>query len=140
MGNWRTVNITGTCSESEVGKLRNFLAADYGDPNWNCLMNGGLCGLGNWASTRISAIGNLGERDYSPEDVEDALGDIRQLAAPSLRCKVHCGSDYEDLNCVATVICDDRGVRVEKPEIREIMGIPESQVRANLAKELGVPL
>lgn len=139
MGNWRTVNIEGTCGVEDVPALREYLRAEFEDEQrWGCLHDGGMCGLGNWARMRIGAIGNLAERDYSPKDVADELRKIRELIAPSLRCKVHCGGDYEDLACVATVLCGDDGVTVAKPEVESVMRIPEDQIAARFRAAINV--
>ena len=105
VGNWRTVNVTGTMSAEHAARLRELLDwRDYGyaghEPphGTDCLsfssIMPGLAGLGAWPATEISRSGNLHERDYSVEDVATALRAL-VLLAPSMMLKVHCGGEYE---------------------------------------------
>lgn len=118
MGNWRTVHLQGSVERPEWYKLCAHLQEDYESPNWGCLHNGGLFGLQNWAKANAKDVGsrvefgsygNLGEQDYSPEDVADAVREIRDRVAPSLIVRIDCGGDYESLQCVATVIVGEDG-------------------------------
>ena len=133
MGNWKTVNIVGSCGKEDVQKLKGALfTPDFND--WHCFSfseTGSLCGLGDWASEDINAIGNLSERDYSVEDVADTL---RMLVkqAPSLDIKVHCGGDYESLDCEATVVVKNGKVRIQKPQVEKIMKISDDQILGRL--------
>lgn len=49
MGNWRRVEIVGTCDQSDVEPLRQALDPGRNYENFHCLVSGGLCGLKNWA-------------------------------------------------------------------------------------------
>lgn len=117
----------GTCDLTEVDALSQALALDW-ERDWHCLMSGsGLCGLPNWASETINAIGNLIERNYTVDDVAEALKRLAGVA-PSLAVKVHCGGDWESLDCVATVTLVDNEVTVGSPEMLKIPKIPEAQM------------
>ena len=137
MGNWRRVYILGNCQD--VDALDEQLRCDeYGSDSWHCLCympKPGLCGLGNWAARSISAIGNLGERDYSVDDVASRLRIIAE-AVPSLDIKLHCGADWEGDECIATISVHQGKVMVGRPEIEALPHIPESQLQANLLKWL----
>lgn len=145
MGNWRTVNITGTMTTGHAAKLcrlldrRDEMAWDgWGEP-YACLsfnsVRPGLCGLGSWPATQVDRTGNLAERDYSIEDVADALRALVAVA-PSMLLKVHCGGEYESNECVATISVGEGLVVVGKPE-REATGeIPEGQMIGNLMQNL----
>ena len=102
MGNWRTVNITGTMTAADASALRARLAYTYerGDPGMDnfgplsfSIESPGLCGLGDWPAGQVSRCGNLAERDYSPEDVAEELRKLVHIA-PSMLLKVHCGGDW----------------------------------------------
>ena len=129
MGNWRTVHIDGTIDHEQVDAARKaclhtYHALSYGEQP-------SLCGLHEWPSARINAVGNCAERDFSVEDVAEALRIVQQ-AAPSLRVKVHCGGDYEDKTCVATINVTDTGVSVDPPEVSEIPEISQAQIMGRL--------
>jgi len=132
VGNWRTVHLQGTCDALEVNALRQAIVTDDKLTNFHCLTGGmGLMGLPVWAAENIDVIGNLAERDYSINDVADALKELA-LAAPSLKLKAHVGGDYEDPTCIGTVTLAGGEVTQGEPEIPKIGEIPDSQVRANL--------
>lgn len=136
MGNWTTVNISGTCSKEDLPALRN--AINIGDDwdKFHCLCNsGGLCGLGDWSGENINATGNLAERDYDQYDVAEELENLMNIA-PSLKVKVHVGADYESIKCVATVNCADDVVTIDDPEIETLDSIPDNQIQANLMEAL----
>ncbi len=137
MGDWRTVLIDGTCGAEEVEKLKNAIAYDNESfENLHCLTaSNGLCALGMWAAERIHRIGNLAERDYTPEDVAEKLRELVKVA-PTLRLKVHCGGNYESKDCVATISVAVGEVSVGSPEIGSIPEIPEEQMQANLLGHL----
>lgn len=78
-----------------------------------------------------TAVGNCAEGDFSVEDVAEALRIVQQ-AAPSLRVKVHCGGDYEDKTCVATINVTETGVSVDPPEVSEIPEISQAQIMGRL--------
>lgn len=120
MGNWRTVTIVGTCPPDELAAIeanvviRDIMAADQ---EWLplCYSNS-LCGLGRWPAATFNVTGNLFERDFTVEDVADHLRKLAALA-PSLRCKIHCGDDWESDTCIATVTLAEDGVTVGEPEV-----------------------
>ena len=138
MGNWRTVNITGTIAADQVGPLRRHLTANYDDLNADAWTNFGpptivksMAGLNDWTAEKVDARGNLAERDYTPEDV---AGHLRALVsvAPSMALSVHCGGDYEDDRCVATVTVRDGVVEVQAPQVDAVSGPRESDMQARL--------
>lgn len=140
MGNWRTVKINGSCSAQDVPALRKAIIYDYRDPDdkieFHCLMHtGGLAGLPMWAGEAINAVGNLAERDYTPDSVREALEKLSKVA-PSLAVKVHCGDDWEENNVIATVTLVDGKAIVGDPEIELLPEIPPGQVRNNLISAL----
>ena len=65
MGDWKAVQIEGTCGTEDVNALRRYLGVGFEDERWGPLHNGGMAGLPNWAAEKISACGNLGERGFS---------------------------------------------------------------------------
>ncbi len=136
MGNWRRVQIVGTCDRADVPKLREALEPGVDYQNFHCLCCGGIAGLPNWASETINAVGNLGERDYTPQSVADQL--LKLLAvAPSLNVKVHCGNDYEADDCIKTVIAKTAPVvAVVDPEITIIPETPTGQMQRNMMQQL----
>jgi hypothetical protein len=138
MGNWRTVNMIGSCETSEIAALRS--ACLYGDDyeNFHALAfdsQGTICGLNDWVDTDINVIGNLAERDYSPEDVAETCKKLVE-AAPSLILKIHCGGDYESKKCIATIIVKNKEVSVQDPEIETIMDMSEEHIQGRLSKIL----
>jgi len=145
MGNWRTIQIVGTCDRAEVAKLKEAIAFDYVDPKYygkfHCLSNtGGIAGLGDWAGEHINRVGNLAERDYSVVDVAEQLKALAAVA-PSLKLKVHCGGDYEDRGVVATITVDGAAIAgglvvIEPPEIESLPDIPQEQMRNNFVNAL----
>ncbi len=148
MGNWRTVNMTGTIArQSEVDALREYL--DYGrgggigdyehfGPLSFSTTSPGLCGLGNWPALQIARYGNLAERDYSVQDVAETLREL-VLIAPTMLLKVHCGADWEADECIATISVGEGIVAIGKPEKETIDGPSEEQVRENLMQNLYRP-
>lgn len=144
MGNWRSVNIVGTCDAAEVEKLKAACLFDFDKPgegkwdSWHCLSwspRPSLCGLNDWVSERISAIGNLAERDYSVEDVAATL--LKLVAvAPSLKIKVHCGGDYEDKKCINTIIVAGGIVTVGAPEVETLMEISQAAFNGNFLRAI----
>lgn len=118
MGNWRTVHLQGSVSVDDHPALVKYLHEGYESPEWGCLHSGGLFGLQNWARmnaedegkrVKFWSYGNLGERDFTPEDVAEAVRRIKDQVAPSLIVRIDCGGDYEDLDCVATVLVGEDG-------------------------------
>ena len=132
MGNWRTVRVVGTCADiTDQGRLRAALAVDYMDDSWDCLCSGGLCGLPNFGKAEFDVTGNLAERDYEPESVAEHLLKLAKVA-PSLECVIHCGGDYEETNCIATVVCVGGETKVTPPMVEDIGEIPRIQVERNM--------
>ena len=130
MGNWRTVRIIGTCNADEVAPLREELmsyerirrlpVSQWGDFHCGPLtISNGIMGLGDWTGERIDAHGNLFERDYSVEEVAWQLTELAKVA-PSLAVKVHCGGDYEDTRCVATITLQDGAATIGEPEVKDV--------------------
>ena len=145
MGNWMTVNITGTIArQSEVDALRARLdyepgggIGDYshfGPLSFNSTRPG-LCGVGDWPALRIDRCGNLAERDYSVEDVAETLRELVHIA-PSMLLKVHCGGEYESDECVATISVGEGLVVVGKPERETVDGPPDAQMFGNLLRNM----
>lgn len=135
MGNWRRVIIQGTCSEEDVPKLQEALDPGENYENFHCLVCGGLAGLPNWASQKIMAVGNLGERDYTVRDVADQLLKL-SVTAPSLNIEVHCGGDYEDSKCIKTISLVGGDVEFFEPKIDLIPKISREQINKNLLEQL----
>jgi len=148
MGNWRTVNITGTMTEDHARALRDLL--DRGDafdwPGWSepysCLSfsteRPSLFGLGAWPAPQMNRCGNLAERDYTVKDVADALGVLVHIA-PSMLLKVHCGGDWEAEECVNTISVGEGLVITGKPEVATVTGPSEEQMLGNLVANLTRP-
>lgn len=137
MGDWRTVQIVGTCAASEVEALRKAIdpGADY--ENHHCL-NGSdrsIAGLRNWGAEKINAHGNLAERNYDPDDVARQLEKLA-IVAPSLAVKVHCGGNYEDKTCVATVILQDGKAVIGSPEVKRIAEFAEDDLERRVLQAL----
>jgi hypothetical protein len=140
MGNWTTVYVIDACAPHEVASLADEIYFDMNRRDdrypFHCLCNtGGLCGLGNWAVTDIDRIGNLAERGYTVESVARQLEKIA-THAPSLTLKVHCGGDYEDSKCVATITLVAGKATVGPLEVEDVGKIPEEQMNANFFKQL----
>lgn len=136
MGNWRTVNLRGTLAPDDVAKAEEFLdpGADY--RHWTCLsFSNGLAGLGWWAAEVINADGNLSERNYGVDDVAETLRELVKVA-PSLVLKVHCGADYEDETCVATITVADGVVSVGEPEVMKVKGAGQDAMLGRLFKQM----
>jgi|SRR5690606_6725125 hypothetical protein len=142
MGNWRTVHIDGSIDQSQVDAARKACLHDWesnaDDQPYHALSYSktpSLCGLHEWPATRINVVGNCAERDYSVEDVAEALREV-QKAAPSLQAKVHCGGDYENKACVATITVAAGQVTVGTPEVREIPEINQDLMMGRLFQAL----
>jgi hypothetical protein len=144
VGNWRTVNITGTIAEAEIPALRGRLGYSH-RRGWLSEQNFGplsfdtdqpsLCGLNDWVRPKVSAIGNLAERDYAPRDVRDELEELLEIA-PSMMLVIHCGGDWESDECVATIRTGEGLAVLLPPEVKQIMGIPGGQAEGNLLRVL----
>lgn len=153
MGNWRTVNMTGTMSERDAAALRQYLGYSHRfiasgakrDPAWDRFGplsfnrdQPSLCGLNDWPAPEVNRIGNLAERDYSVEQVAEHLRELLTVAGTML-LKVHCGADYEVLDCVATINVGEGIAAIGKPEVAKIEEIPDVQAEANLLRALMSP-
>lgn len=136
MGNWRRVQIVGTCAAADVQKLREALKPGHDYENFHCLVNGGMAGLPNWAAEKINAVGNLAERGFTPQSVAEQL--LKLLAiAPSLDVKVHCGGDYEADTCINTVVANAAPiVAVLEPEVATIPEVSAEQMTKNIYAQL----
>ena len=136
MGNWTTVNITGTCSKEDLPALKYAINTGNDWDKFHCLCNtGGLCGLNDWAGESIDVQGNLAERDYDNEDIAEQLRKLIEVA-PSLDLEVHVGGDYESTECVATINCRNRNVTIDDPEVKVLSDISEDQIRENLMRAI----
>lgn len=127
MGNWRRVQIVGTCDSTEVAALRKALAVNMDDAH--CLMNGGLMGLPNWAGKNIDAVGNLFERGYGFDDIQETLQQLA-IVAPSLNVTVHVGPDHEGDMCLVSVVLLHGKATIEPARVKEIPEIVMTRERA----------
>lgn len=148
MGNWRTVNMTGSMSERDAQALREYLGyrsyrfRDREDPALArfgplsfCRDQPSLYGINDWPAAQVSAIGNLAERDYSPQDVAEHLRELLDVAG-SMMMTVHCGGDYESTQCVATIRTGKGLVVISDPEVERVEPVSDWQALANLARAL----
>ena len=150
MGNWRTVLISGTMSVDHAEDLRWLLDTgeswesqhyrEVWDSPYACLSYNrrrpGLAGLGDWPGAVVGdRIGNLAERDFDVEDVAKALEALVHHA-PTMLLKVHCGGEWEDRECVATISVGEGLVVTGPPEIATLPEIPEGQIMFNMLKNL----
>ncbi len=137
MGNWRTVQIIGTCSEQDLPALRKATEKEENWDNFHCFTrSASICGLSvDWPREKMSETGNLAERDYTVNDVADKLRELVGVA-PSLQLKVHCGGEYEDGSCVATITVGSGDVSIGKPEVPVVV-ISEAQVMGSMMKLMG---
>jgi hypothetical protein len=126
VGNWRTVNIVGTIPEADVQAIRDRVTYDTVGDDWEGFgplsydpRNPGLCGLDRWPQPQVFAAGNLAERDYSVEDVAEALAGLAVLS-PGMVLKVHCGGERESTSCVATISVRDGQVTVGPAEVDQV--------------------
>lgn len=136
MGNWRTVRIVGTMSAEDASSVKKYLSCGFDGDDWGCLHNGGLAGLPNWGRTNINCIGNLGERGYDEDSIQEELDKISQFA-PSMNLIVHLGDNYESTKCVKSIKVENKNVEILEPLIDDIGGIPQEQIRANLMQAIG---
>jgi hypothetical protein len=124
MGDWMSVSVAGSIDPAEAPAAAAFIDIDGDFKKFHCMCFYGpsLSGLGRWIPQQggqIEAVGNLSERNYGAEDVAEVL---RQLVAiaPSLSVKVHCGGEYEDKTCTATVTAHEGQVTVGPPEVETV--------------------
>jgi hypothetical protein len=155
MGNWRTVNVTGTMSEQDAAALRQYLgypdlsryrpdlgmprdpAMDHFGPLSFCREKPSLAGLGDWPAPVVNRAGNLAERGYSVEDVAETLPELLPLAG-SMLLTVHCGGDCESLDCIATIRVGEGLVAVGKPEVAQIEAMSDEQAELNVLRALSI--
>lgn len=148
MGNWRTVNMTGTMSEADAAALYDYLGyRDYrhrsaDDPAMKrfgplsfCRDSPSLCGLNDWPAATVNRAGNLAERGYDPGDVAEHLRELVTVAG-SMLLVVHCGADYESLDCVATIRVGEGLVSAGKPEVERIEEMGDEQATLNMLRAL----
>jgi hypothetical protein len=139
MGDWRRVHIIGTCASEEVAALAQAIAAGLDFENHHCLNGGGsLAGLPAWAAEHIDAVGNLAERNYTPDSVAKAVEEKLLPVAPSLTLKIHVGGEYEDATCVATVSVAEGRVVLGIPEMTTIREQTEQEMEINFAAAMAV--
>jgi hypothetical protein len=148
LGNWRTVNMTGTMTEADAAALREYL----GYPGWRhdrgddpayqrfgplsfCRDQPSLCGINDWPAPVVNRNGNLAERGYDVDDVAETLRELVAVAG-SMMLVVHCGGDYESLDCVATIRVGEGVVTVGKPEVERVAEIDGDQQMGNLFRAL----
>lgn len=144
MGNWRTVNITGTITESDIPALRERLGyshrrgflseQQFGPLSFN-IDRPSLCGINDWVRPQVSAVGNLAERDYTPEDVRAELQELLAIA-PSMMLVVHCGGDWESEECVATIRTGEGLAVLLPPEVERVEPVSDAQAGFNLMRNL----
>ena len=145
MGNWRTVNMTGTMTGADAAALREYLGYSFrvrDDPAMNRFGplsfsrdQPSLCGINDWPAPEVNRTGNLAERGYDVDDVADELRKLTAVAR-SMMLVVHCGGDYESLDCVATIRVGEGLVAVGKPEVEKLAGIDDDQALANMFRAL----
>ena len=135
MGNWRRVNIVGSCDPEDIPALAKALDPGREYENLHCLSNGGIVGLPMWAARKINATGNLAERNYTVQDVADQLEELAVIAS-SLAVKVHCGADFEKSECIATITLSEGKATIGDAEIQEIPETPKEQRGTNLLTQL----
>lgn len=81
------------------------------------------------------AAGNLYERDYSVDDVAKALFNLQSVAR-SMQLRVHCGGDYENETCVATITVADGRVSVGDPEVPTVAPVSDDVTAGRLLNAL----
>lgn len=129
MGDWRRVQVEGTCGADDVERLRLLLGVSFETDEWDCLCSGGICGLPNFGGMeRFSVIGNLCERDYDEHGVAEHLTALLK-ECPSLSCKIHVGSSHEEPECVATVVACNGKVLIRPADIKEVPDIDGDQMQ-----------
>jgi hypothetical protein len=145
VGNWRTVNIAGTMTGGDAAHLRAYLGYSFRVRDDPAMSRFGplsfsrdqpsLCGLNDWPNQAVSRAGNLAERGYDPDDVAQHLRELVTVAG-SMMLAVHCGGDYEALDCVATIRVGEGLVAVGKPEVERIREMGDEQAAMNAIRAL----
>ncbi len=141
MGNWRTVMISGSVGPREVPQLIDALDLDrngQGEPLCWASSLPGLLGLNAWVplNGQISANGNLYERDFTLEAIEEHLTHLVAIA-PSLDITLHAGGDNEDKTCVATFRVQNGAVERLPPQVAVVSGASEVQMHSVFTKYIG---
>ncbi len=139
VGNWKRVQIQGTCPADQAAALRAALNPGRDFENFHCLVNGGAMGLPNWAAEKIEAVGNLAERGYDEESVANTLEGLAEKA-PGLEVVVHVGADYEKDECVASVALVGGKATVTEPKVEKIPPTPLGQVQDNVMAQMTRPI
>lgn len=136
MGDWRRVQVIGTCGAADTSKLKAHLNCTnhMDDSMWDRfgpLSHAGTLGaVPNWAREQFDAIGTLAERGFSPEEVKEQLEKLVEIA-PSLKCRIHVG-ELTTAKCEATVVVVDGKVEVCDPEVEEVPDAPTGQFESDL--------
>ena len=142
MGNWRTVHIHGRVDEKDVDKLRGVLyCAKETEDSWDYLPlawheNHSICGINDWVGNgTINVVGNLNEKDVTNEEVVAHCFTIANMF-PSASFKIDMGGNYENLDCVATVIVENGTARIVAAEVEKIPDISADAIRGRLMTAL----
>lgn len=126
MGNWRTVNMTGSMSAEEAADCRKILDGWEGfeTPAACFSMFKSICGINWWVKENgtIEAYGNLAERDFDNDDIETGLKFLAEKY-PSMELTLHSGSDWESLTCSATFVVKNGEVQRLAPQVEELKPI-----------------
>ena len=134
MGNWRRVQIIGTCDKDEVYKLRKAISATS---TFHCLScTQGICGLGDWAKENINVVGNLSERDYHPVDILSTLHKYIIPEVPSLELIIRIGDNNESDTCIGVIKLKNELVEYLSPDINKMPEIPKNCVRKSMHKAM----
>lgn len=143
MGDWRRAKIIGTCGAEDVHAARQHVEINMRVGNavdWDrfgALSSvGGLAGLPVWPAEVIDAMGNLAERGYDEESVQEYLEELA-LIAPSLRCCVHLGKAYESSECEATIELGANGVAILPPQVEQVAEASVEQMQGNFRRQMG---
>ena len=145
MGNWMTVNMSGTMTEQDAAALREYLGYSFqvrGDPAMGRFgplsfnrEQPSICGLNDWPAPEVARAGNLAERGFDVADVAEELRTLVTVAG-SMMLTVHCGGDNESLDCVATIRVSEGLVSAGKPEVERLEEIGDTQALANMLRAL----
>lgn len=134
MGNWRTVNIVGTCAAHEVEALNTAIDCrmENNYAGLDCLSSCGFpCGLPLWGGQNISARGNMAERNYDESSVKRFLEQLAKIA-PSLKVIVHVGGDYESLDVTSSVMLESGVATICTPMQKTLDAMSESEMAARI--------
>jgi hypothetical protein len=145
VGNWRTVNMTGTMTGEDAALLRAYLGYSFRERNDPAMKRFGplsfcreqpsICGLNAWPAPEVARSGNLAERDYGVDDVAEHLRELVAVAG-SMMLTVHCGGERESLDCVATIRVGEGLVAAGKPEVERLAEIGDEQMLRNFMTSL----